>query len=232
MTLIGTTDVDYEGDPRDATATPEETAYLCAAASGYFKEAVQPDAVLWSFAGVRPLQDESGTSAQEASRDFALELVGGAGEPALLNVIGGKITTYRHLAEQVAERLRPLKPALGPDWTASAPLPGGDFAVGDAGRLEADLQRQLPFLPAGTASRLIAAYGTMAGAVLGGAVDEAGLGRHFGAGLYEREVEHLTAREWARSAEDILWRRSKLGLHLSTDGVAALRQWLETAAHG
>ena len=226
MTLIGTTDVDYQGDPRDVRASAAEIDYLCTSVGHYFEQPVRPADVIWSYAGVRPLQDEGDESAQKVSRDFELQLLGGPDEAALLNIVGGKITTYRHLAEEVAEKLRPRLSGMGPDWTQAAPLPGGDFPAAGRGALEADLQRAMPFLEPGTVSRLIAAYGTLAKTVLDHAGSEAALGRHFGAGLYEREVAYLCAREWARSAEDILWRRSKLGLRFDDAGVRALRDWL------
>lgn len=229
LTLIGTTDVDYDGDPRDAAASADEIAYLCAAVSTYFKAPVRPEDVVWSFSGVRPLQSEEGASAQEVSRDFLLELHGGNDEPALLNVIGGKITTYRHLAVEVAEKLRPHLPGLGPDWTHAAALPGGDMPVNGIAALEAELGRAYPFLEPSTVTRMVAAYGTRVTGILGDATSLADLGRHFGADLYEREVEYLRQHEWARTADDILWRRSKLGLRLTADEVQALADWLSGA---
>lgn len=226
MTLIGTTDVDYDGDPRNAQASQEEVDYLCSAVSAYFKKPVRSEEVVWSFAGVRPLQDEAGASAQEVSRDFVLELHGAAGQPVLLNVIGGKITTYRHLAGEAVEKLKPYLTELGPDWTHAAPLPGGDLPVDGIAVLESELCARYPFLALQSVTRLVAAYGTLTAKVLGEARELGDLGRHFGADLYACEVEYLRRHEWARTADDILWRRSKLGLHLSAAEAEALAEWL------
>ncbi|MRX50112.1 glycerol-3-phosphate dehydrogenase [Paracoccus sp. S-4012] len=220
FTLIGTTDVDHRGGPGEAVCTPEEIAYLCTFASRYFAQPVTPDDVVWTYSGVRPLYDEGARSATAATRDYVLSL--DATGPACLHVFGGKITTYRRLAEHALERLAPHVPAMSAPWTAGAALPGGDFPVDGLPALTADLRRRHPFLTARWAARLARAYGTEAAAMLGGATSAAGLGRDFGATLTEAELRWMMTREWARTAEDAVWRRSKLGLRLEAGQIAAI----------
>lgn len=216
FTLIGTTDRDYRGDPADVAATPEEIAYLCAAASEYFSKPVTPDSVVWTYSGVRPLYDDGASKAQEATRDYVLTLDAPEGSAPLLSVFGGKITTYRRLAESALEKLAPHAPwAARAAWTTSGALPGGDFPVRGFDALVDELATTHPWLERRTATRLARSYGTRARDILAGAKSIADLGRHFGADLYEREVRYLMRAEWARRAEDVLWRRSKLGLRLS-----------------
>lgn len=225
-TLIGTTDVDYSGEPGAVAITPEEIGYLCKLASSYFAKSVTPSEVVWTYSGVRPLLDEGGGTAQEATRDYVLELEAGDGRAPLLNIFGGKITTYRRLSE---EAMSILASALGiPDapWTAGAALPGGDFPVSGAADLTADLRRQAPALDEKTAARLVRAYGTRAAQIAKGASTSAALGQDFGAGLSEREVRYLIENEWARTADDILWRRTKLGLRMDAAGKVRLAHWL------
>jgi glycerol-3-phosphate dehydrogenase len=180
---------------------------------------------------VRSLHDDGRASAQDTTRDFVLELDGRRGEPPLLSIVGGKITTYRRVAEEALRRLLPLVPRpAGPPWTRGAPLPGGDFACGDRDRLAGDLMAAVPFLDTGTAERLARTYGTMARGILAGATRAEDFGQHFGAGLYQREVQHLIDKEWARTADDILWRRTKLGLRLNEEERHRLEEWLRT--HG
>jgi glycerol-3-phosphate dehydrogenase len=230
FTLIGTTDVDYAGDLGEIAISSGEIDYLCGAVNRYFASAIGPSDVVWSYAGVRSLHDDGRASAQDTTRDFVLELDGGSGAPPLLSIVGGKITTYRRVAEEALARLLPLVPSpAGPAWTRGAPLPGGDLPRGDRGLLARELTAALPALGADIAERLVRTYGTMARDVLAGARRAADLGHHFGAGLYEREVRHLVDREWARTADDILWRRTKLGLRLSGDGRRQLEDWLRNA---
>jgi glycerol-3-phosphate dehydrogenase len=234
FTLIGTTDRDYTGDPAAARATPEEIAYLCAAVSRNFAKWVTAADVVWSYSGVRPLYDDGASEAKAATRDYVFELDDGeVGGAPLLSVFGGKITTYRRLAEHALERLVPhLAPALRAllaakrGWTATAPLPGGDFAAGDHAAIETRLRADYPFLDADHARRLVAAYGTRSRKLLGAARSFADLGQAFGAGLTEVEVRYLITEEWARSADDIVWRRSKLGLRMTTAEIAALEVWI------
>jgi glycerol-3-phosphate dehydrogenase len=226
FTLIGTTDVDFSGDLDKVAASSEEVAYLCRAASEYFVHPVAPTDVVWSYSGVRPLHNEGEGSAQETTRDFALELDAKDGAPALLDVVGGKITTFRHLAEEALAKLAPFFPQMGAAWTRGSSLPGGDFAYDERERLVADLAAQLPFIDQATIERLVANYGTLARGIFAGARRSDDLGIDFGAGLSEREVEYLLRNEWALTADDILWRRSKLGLHMSEAERRGLAQWL------
>jgi glycerol-3-phosphate dehydrogenase len=226
-TLIGTTDVDYAGDIGELAVSREEVDYLCSAVNAYFTAAIGPSDVVWSYAGVRSLHDDGKASAQDTTRDFVLELEGRRGEPPLLSIIGGKITTYRRVAEEALSRLVPLlsRPAA-PPWTRGATLPGGDFPCGDRDRLARELAAAVPFVDRATAERLARTYGTVARAMLADAARAEDLGVQFGAGLTEREVRHLIANEWAVTADDILWRRTKLGLRLTADERARLAEWL------
>jgi glycerol-3-phosphate dehydrogenase len=213
-TLIGTTDEDHQGDPGTPRITDAETGYLLSAVGEYFRRPVTRDMVRWSYSGIRPLYDDGASKAQEATRDYVLKLDNGAGNAPLLSVFGGKITTFRKLAEAALEKLAPFFPGMGVPWTASGSLPGGDFAYDEVEPRIAELQRKYGFCPPGNLRRLFRAYGTEAEKILCGAHAAADLGRSFGP-LSEKEIDHLVANEWARSAEDVLWRRSKLGLHLS-----------------
>jgi glycerol-3-phosphate dehydrogenase len=227
FTLIGTTDRDYEGDPAKVKATDDEIAYLCASVSEYLAKPVTPEDVVWTYAGVRPLYDDGASEAKAATREYAFELDTPGGAP-LLSIYGGKITTYRRLAEEALEKLSPyLKGTKAREgWTATAPLPGGDMDVSAGPALTAELLRDYPFLTPAHAGRLAHAYGTRAVKTLGTATSMADLGRNFGATLTESEVRYLMANEWACTADDIVWRRSKLGLRLSATEVAALGEWL------
>lgn len=226
FTLIGTTDVDYDGDLDKIEASADEVSYLCSAASEYFVRPVVPTDVVWSYAGVRPLYGEGEGSAQETSRDYVLELDGHEGEAPLLNIIGGKITTFRHLAEEALKKIAPFFPGMGPSWTKGSSLPGGGFPYERRQPLVAELAARYPFVDKATIERLFASYGTMADAFLSGAVKTDDLGIHFGAGLYAREVEHLLRDEWASTTDDILWRRTKLGLRLTPTERDHLAGWL------
>jgi glycerol-3-phosphate dehydrogenase len=226
FTLIGTTDEDFSGDPRDASISVDETSYLCAAASEYFLRPVSPEEVVWSYSAVRPLHDDEASKAQEATRDYVLkrEQTGEGG--ALISVLGGKITTYRRLAEAAMEEVERAIGYRGKAWTRRAPLPGGDFAVGGIEALATDLVRTHPFLARAHAERLARLYGTDARNILGGAKGLSDLGQCFGENLYEAEVHHLMAAEWAITADDVLWRRTKCGLKFSPTDVEALEGYL------
>ncbi len=223
FTLIGTTDEDFAGDPTGVAISPAEIDYLCRAVSAWFQRPVRPEDVVWTYAGVRPLRDDGASAAQEATRDYVLELTG---TPPVLSVFGGKITTFRRLAETAMDRLTRFFPGLKPRWTAAAALPGGDFPWDGFTALRDDLVRRHPFLPVPTATRLTRAYGTRAMALLGDARSPADLGSVFGSDLTEREVDWLVHTEWARTAEDVLWRRSKLGLRFAPAEVTALEGYL------
>jgi glycerol-3-phosphate dehydrogenase len=230
FTLIGTTDVDFAGDIDRVEVSEEEVSYLCRAASDYLIRPIAASDVVFAYAGVRPLYDEGDVSAHEVTRDFVLELEGREDEAPLLNIIGGKITTYRHLAEAALKKLDHAFPNAGTPWTRGTTLPGGDFSFHQRDQLTRDLAATFPFLGDATADRLTATYGTMARSVLFGATDVTDLGAHFGADLYQREVEHLIRNEWAISADDILWRRTKLGLRLSAAERSGLADWLTARA--
>jgi glycerol-3-phosphate dehydrogenase len=223
FTLIGTTDVPFVGDLDAVAITAEETSYLCAAVSRYFRKPVAPADVVWSYAGVRPLYDDAATSASEVTRDYVLDLDAPAGGAPLLAVFGGKITTYRRLAEHAMEKLRPFFPDLPPAWTERAVLPGGDMPDADFERFLGGFRARHPWLPAPLARRYVRAYGTRAERLVGGARSLADLGEGFGGDLYLAELEYLAAAEWAESADDALWRRSKLGLHLP----AGAERWVD-----
>jgi len=234
-TLIGTTDRDYRGDPGAVAATPEEIVYLCAAASTNFARAVHPADVVWSYSGVRPLIDDGARPAQAASRDYVLELDAKPGAAALLSVIGGKITVYRRLAEDALRRLAhhlPPTRARAAGWTGEVPLPGGDFQPTELAAQAARLRDRFPFLDPPHALRLLRTYGTRAPRALGNAPSSAALGRHFGASLYEAEVIYLMQEEWALTADDVLWRRSKLGLRFSGAQTAALDDFMRARGAG
>jgi glycerol-3-phosphate dehydrogenase len=230
FTLIGTTDQDYKGDPADVKASPEEISYLCAAASEYFAKAIKEEDVVWTYSGVRPLYDDGASKAQEATRDYVLTLDANAEAAPLLSIFGGKITTYRRLAEAVLEKLGPhLSPsttAKPAGWTGTEKLPGGDFSVTGLAALTNALAETYPFLTEQQAQRLARAYGTRAVAFLGNSKNKADLGQAFGADLTEAEVRYLMREEWAMTADDILWRRSKLGLRVSHEVKVALASFM------
>jgi glycerol-3-phosphate dehydrogenase len=242
-TLIGTTERDFSGDPAQVAATTEEIRYLCAAASEYFVQPISPADVVWSYSGVRPLQgdrvqgdrvqgdrvqDDRVRDAKAATRDYVLELDAPPAGAPLLSIIGGKITTYRRLAEAALERLTPFLPSSSrhrAGWTGHTALPGGGGAT-----TAAALLRDYPFLTPSHADRLTAAYGTLAESILAGARTMADLGMSFGATLTEAEVRYLMAQEFARTADDVLWRRTKLGLVLSDAEAATLDRFMAVAA--
>ena len=227
FTLIGTTDEDFVGDPAMPTVEPHEIKYLCDALNGYFREAVGPADVIWAFAGVRALFDDGARLARDTTREYVLTLDRAAGEAPLLTVYGGKITTYRRLAEAALARLAPFF-SLAPPWTAGRPLPGGDFPAGhDA--LVANVRRTWPFLSEPHARRLAAAYGTRVRVMLGLATRPEDLGPRFGPDLTGVEIRYLMLNEWAETTDDVLWRRSKLGLVLSREERAAVERFMTGA---
>ena len=232
-TLIGTTDLAFEGDPSKVSISEEETRYLCASVNRYFQKQLTPEDVVWSYAGVRPLYDDDASNASAVTRDYELDLIGGAEEPILLSVFGGKITTYRKLAEHALEKLQPFFEFSRDSWTGDTPLPGGDLPRTrnpdrDFERFVEHVHGRWPFLDRATTRRLARAYGTRTAQILGAAKAHSDLGEDFGGGLTTAEVEYLRAREWARSTEDILWRRSKLGLHVPADTPNKLKRYLDS----
>ncbi len=228
FTLIGTTDVDYQEDLGYVRISDDEVAYLCAAASEYLEKEITPEDVVHTYSGVRPLYDDGATEAKAATRDYVLELDAGDGKAAVLSVFGGKITTYRKLAEQVLTKLKDHLPFKKGQWTASEPLPGGDFKVDAFDAEVSALQRDYPFLDERFATRLIRLYGTDARRILGDAASLDDLGQAFGFNLYEAEVKWLMKREWARTADDVLWRRTKLGLRIGKEEAAELDAYMSS----
>jgi glycerol-3-phosphate dehydrogenase len=230
FTLIGTTDRDYEGDPARVEISKDEIDYLCTSVSSYLARPVTPGDVVWTYAGVRPLYDDGASEAKAATRDYVFELDATDDLP-LLSIFGGKITTYRRLAEEALERLAPFLPegrSNRQGWTATTPLPGGAFDVHGLPGLADDLRGSAPFIAADHALRLARSYGTRARDILKGATSFADLGRHFGATLTEAEVRFAMAHEWVRTADDMLWRRSKLGLRLTRDQATELEAWMQS----
>ncbi len=226
FTLIGTTDSDHDGPKDQAVCTPEERDYLLEAANRYFADPITADDIVWTYSGVRPLYDDGASSASSATRDYVLEGSDAGGEVPLLSVFGGKITTYRRLAESALMKLRPFFKNMGPAWTADAPLPGGEFTASDLSELIKRLRESHPFLDESWATRLIRAYGLDAFGMLDGAMTLEAMGQVFGATLTAREVDWLCRNEWARTAEDICWRRSKLGLRMSAAEIEDLQAYL------
>ena len=226
FTLIGTTDVPYHEDPAAVAISEDEIAYLCKAVSHYFTKPVTPEEVVWTYAGVRPLYDDESESASAVTRDYVFDLEARDGEPPLLSVFGGKITTYRKLAEHALSRLLPLLGREAAPWTESGVLPGGDIPNLDVEAFKAEMAARWPWLPAPLLQRYLKAYGTRIEALVGEARAIEDLGRPLGEGLYEAEADYLVRQEWARSAEDIPWRRSKLGLHLPDETKETLSVWL------
>jgi glycerol-3-phosphate dehydrogenase len=229
FTLVGTTDQDFHGDPSDVQASAAEIAYLCEATSAYLRQPVTPDMVIWTYSGVRPLYDDGSTAPQQATRDYVLKLDAPHGSPALLSIFGGKITTYRRLGEAALALLQPRLPpvsGLSTGWTGRTPLPGGDFPVDGFEHLVASSALRYPFLAEVTLRRLLRAYGTRVSRLLGRATCIADLGPVFGADLTEAELRYLVDEEWARTAADVVWRRSKLGLLLSPLQVEDVEQAL------
>ncbi len=223
FTLVGTTDIPYEGAPGPVEINEAETEYLLAAVNHFLRRQVEREDIVWSYSGLRPLYDDGALNASVVTRDYAFDLDAPAGAPPALSVFGGKITTARRLAEHALDDLAPYLPPHGGAWTESAIFPGGDMAFDE---FLAHLEAERPFLGAALALRLVRAYGTRADRFLKHARSMEDLGRDFGCGLTEAEVRYLVENEWARKAEDILWRRSKLGLHMSEAQRDGLRDFM------
>ncbi len=223
FTLIGTTDIEYQADPSHPMIDAEETAYLCEATNRYFKRNLTPSDVIWSYSGVRPLLEDKSGNASEVTRDYHIEL-DSSGAP-LLNVFGGKLTTYRKLSEEALDLLGEALGNTKPAWTAKAPpLPGGGEFNIEA--LLDDVRGSRPWLPEAMAWRLVHNYGSRTRDLLGDANGLNALGQHFGADLYQAEVDYLVRHEWATQADDILWRRSKLGLRVGSEDIERLTAYL------
>lgn len=223
MALIGTTDIPYEGRAEDVAIDARETDYLLAAINRYLRTPITRDQVIHAFSGVRPLYDDNAENPSAVTRDYVFDV---AGEPPMLSVFGGKITTYRKLAEHALEKLKPFFPAMKDAWTATAPLPGGDMPGADFDRFLAQLRAASPWLPEALAHHYARLYGTRTKDLLNGAGDLAGLGQHFGGLLYQAEIDYLRRAEWARTAEDVLDRRTKHGLHISPAQRDAVQRYM------
>lgn len=224
--LIGTTDVDYEGDPGEVVISDEEQRYLLDCVNDYFNRRINDSDIVRTYAGVRPLYDDGSSKAQETTRDALLRdstTTDGAG---LLNVFGGKLTTFRRLAEDALARIGRRMDGIAPPWTADAPLPGGGFEPSRRDELMRECVARYPFVPEAVATRWFRSYGLDTDELTGGAAKLSDLGHDFGGGLYEAEVAWMVDREWARTTEDVLWRRSKLGLRTGEIDMTALEQWL------
>lgn len=229
-TLIGTTDRDYEGDPGDAVISDEEITYLCEAASEYFEKPVRREDIVHTYSGVRPLFDDGTAAAKEATRDYTFKsdgIEGTRGDPIapLINIFGGKITTYRELGVKMMEEVGLRIGRKGQAWTHAAPLPGGDFAATGFDELVVATRTTYPFIEPDIVSRLCHTHGTNVAKVLAAAKSWGDLGEDFGHGLTEAELYYFVANEWARTAEDVLWRRTKLGLRFDEAQVARLEDW-------
>ncbi|MGB6356829.1 MAG: glycerol-3-phosphate dehydrogenase [Steroidobacteraceae bacterium] len=227
FTLIGTTDVPWPGDPGPMSIDPVEVEYLCQTVNGYFERQIGPGDVVWSYAGIRPLWDDAASDAAAVTRDYVLDVEAARGAP-VLSVFGGKITTYRRLAEHALGKLEPHLGPLGKPWTGKVPLPGGDIPGADVPAFIDEVRRRWPFLDAVQAQRLAHAYGTRISRLLAGVDSRQSMGEDFGGGLTKLEVDFLVREEWAASAEDIYWRHTKAGLHASAADERRLSAYLQS----
>ncbi|QRM28241.1 glycerol-3-phosphate dehydrogenase [Microvirga sp. VF16] len=227
FTLIGTTDIPVEAVPdKKVEISQDEIQYLCNVVNHFFKKSVTPADVVWTYSGVRPLFDDGSTNASAVTRDYVFDMDAPQDQAPVLSIFGGKITTFRKLAEHALDELKAYFPTMKPSWTEKAKMPGGDMPDADFDRFFATVRQRWPFLPEHLAHRLARAYGTRMEELLGSAKSLADLGEDFGAGLTAAEVDYLVRREWARSAEDILWRRSKLGLHVPADAAGKIDAYI------
>lgn len=226
FTLLGTTDVEITGDPGAVEIEPSEVEYICAAVSEYFAKAVLPEQVCWAYAGVRPLYDDSASSASKVTRDYKLHLDTDDGAP-ILSIYGGKITTFRKLSEEVIDLIQQPLGTTESSWTANTHLPGGDIPNADFERFESECVKRYPWMPKDLLLDYARNYGTCITRLLEGCDSVKSLGQHFGGPLYQCEVDYLIENEWASSAEDILWRRSKKGLHIPEAQHHTLQDYLK-----
>ena len=227
FTLIGTTEVPFSGDPGALSADADEIEYLCGSVSAYLRRRVAPDDVRWSYAGVRPLHDDGHLNASTVTRDYVFDLDAPAGAAPMLSVFGGKLTTHRKLAEHALAQLLPVLGMQAAPWTRTAILPGGDFPPGGFEAFAREELERRPRFPSALIARLCRAYGTASERILAGASDARGLGEEIAPQLFEAELRHLRDQEWARSADDVLWRRSKLGLRCDPAQAARVQAWFE-----
>ena len=224
-TLLGTTDVEVEDEPGKERIEPDEVKYICESVSEYFNTPVSPDSVVWTYSGVRPLYDDASENASTVTRDYKLDFDVRKGAP-VLSVYGGKITTYRKLSEQAVDMMKHHLGVIDASWTADSHLPGGDIPNANFDAYLAQQRQAYGWLEPSVLTDYVRNYGTLIGMVIGSASSMDGLGQHFGGPLYQAEVDYLVKHEWARSAEDILWRRSKKGLHVPADTPEKLTAYL------
>ena len=210
LTMIGTTDVPFTGDPATVAISADERDYLCNSVNHYFKQTISPDDIVNEWSGVRPLQADDANNASAVSRDYCIEVEDDNGATPILSVFGGKITTYRELAEHALHKLKPYFPQMKSTWTSTTPLPGGD--ISNASDYALTLSKQYPFLPVKMLNRYAHSYGNLSDLILHNVKSVTEMGDNFGSDLYQKEIEYLVKNEWAHSCDDILWRRSKLGL--------------------
>lgn len=229
-TLIGTTDLEYRGDAASVAIENEEVEYLCRMASRYFAAPIVPADVVWSYSGVRPLLEDESSDASAVTRDYLLDL-DAFGAP-LLSVFGGKLTTYRKLAEDALEQIQSVLGTTEPPWTSTACLPGGDLPDADFARFHAELTQRYPWLPASMALRMAHSYGSRLWRLLDGCGRLSEMGEEVVPGLHACELRYLMREEFATRAEDILWRRSKLGLGLRRDAAQRLQAWMDAERAG
>jgi len=226
FTLIGTTDVEYKGNPSNAEISDDEINYLIEVANGHFKTQVVKEDIVHTYSGVRPLMQDEANNPQAVSRDYTIELTQGDAQAPLLNIYGGKITTYRRLAEAAVNKLNAIFPNLAPSWTKTAVMPGGDFTTQHS--LSTTLEQQYPWLPEDIVCRFVKTYGTHSFNLLDGCSSLEQLGKHLGSGLYEKEVRYLVEHEFAKELDDVIWRRTKLGLRLNQQEKEQVLAYLTT----
>jgi glycerol-3-phosphate dehydrogenase len=226
FTLIGTTDIEVNQDPSTVKISDDEIAYLIGITNKNFKHKISRSDIVHTYSGVRPLLDDESSSAQAITRDYTLEISNENDAPPLLSIFGGKITTYRKLAEAAVDKISPFFEKAGPSWTKSTTLPGGDFSSHE--NLSKELAKQYPWLDTAIKNRYVRSYGTLAHQILSSCNSIKDMGKDFGAGLYECEVQYLINSEWAHSSEDLLWRRSKLGLRLTSAEQSKLSDFINS----
>jgi glycerol-3-phosphate dehydrogenase len=226
FSLIGTTDIPYKGDPNAVTPSHEEQQYLCASVNRYLSKEISLDDIVWSYAGVRPLKDDHSINPSKISRDYELEVNTDNEQAPLLSIFGGKITTYRKLAENAVNQLKNYFPVMSDPWTAHTALPGGDIPDNNFEKFVDEVIKKYPWLDKNIARRYANQYGTRLHLILKDCQSESDLGIPFGAGLFEREINYLVSHEWACTSEDILWRRTKLGLQINKENLSLLESWL------
>lgn len=225
FSIIGTTDVEYKGDPKEVAIDESEISYLLKVYNAHFKKQLARDDVVWTYSGVRPLCDDESDSPQAITRDYTLDIHDENGKAPLLSVFGGKLTTYRKLAEHAMEKLSSYYSNIGPAWTRNAVLPGGAFQ-GERDDYAAQLRRRYPFISETLARHYARTYGSNSELILGDAADIHALGEHFGHEFYEAELRYLVEHEWVRRLDDAIWRRTKLGMWLNGEEQSRVAQWL------